>query len=469
MAAFRPWLKLCGSSIMTQDKLAVVILAAGKGTRMTSDLSKVLHKVAGKTMLDHVLSVVSGLEPERIVLVAAPDFPEENLAGSFTTVRQDEPLGTGHATAAAKPALDGYHGADGGGAVLVVYGDTPLLTPETLSKMVHLHREPGGPDLVGLAFEPDDPAQYGRVVLDRDGKVLDIIEHADADQAVRAIPLCNGGVVLCDGPLLFELLARTDRNNAKGEYYLTDLYHLVRVAGRSSRMVLADPEEILGIDSRADLAVAEAIMQLRLRGRAMAEGATLVDPTTVWFSADTVLGRDVVVHPSVVFGPGVRVGDGAEIRSFSHLEGAEVGAGATIGPFARLRPGTTVGADARVGNFVEVKNVDLGPGAKANHLSYLGDATVGEGANIGAGTITCNYDGFTKHRTQIGAGAFIGTNSSLVAPVTVGDNANVGAGSTITQDVPADALAVARAKQEVRPEAAARYRARRRKAKEKDT
>jgi bifunctional UDP-N-acetylglucosamine pyrophosphorylase/glucosamine-1-phosphate N-acetyltransferase len=454
---------------MTQERLAVVILAAGKGTRMRSDRPKVLHKVAGRTMLGHLLAVVSELEPERIVVVAAPEHAEVAAAAApHATVPQEPQLGTGHATAAAKPALDGYHGPDGYGDVLVVYGDTPLLTGDTLSKMVALHRAPGGPELVGLAFEPDDPAQYGRVVLDRDGQVLDIVEYADADETVRALRLCNGGVVLCEGPLLFDLLARTDRDNARGEYYLTDLYHLVRVAGRSSRMVQADPDEIRGVNSRADLAVVEAVMQTRLRARAMAAGTTLVDPTTVWLGADTVLGRDVIVHPGVVFGPGVEVGDGAEIRSFSHLEGAIVETGATIGPFARLRPGTRVGERARVGNFVEVKNVDLGAGAKANHLSYLGDATVGADANIGAGAITCNYDSFAKHHTEIGAGAFIGTNSALIAPVSVGENAVVGAGSIVTEDVPADAMAVGRAKQEVRPGAAARYRAKRRNTKNKD-
>ena len=454
---------------MTQTKLAVVVLAAGMGTRMTSSLPKVLHKVAGKTMLDHVLDNLDVLRPERIVVVVSPDIVAEiSGATSHATVIQEKQLGTGHAAACARSALAGFHGAEGEGEVLVVCCDTPLLTAEALAAMTELRRGAAPPDLVGLAFEPANPGLYGRVVLDDSGQVLDIIEHAEADDAVRAIRLCNGGVVLGDGAVLFELLAQVSNDNAKGEYYLTDVFRLAHATGRRGCMVRTDPENILGVNSRADLAIVEAVMQTRLRARAMAGGATLIDPSTVWFSADTALGQDVTVHPNVVFAPGVNIADRVEIRSFCHLEGARVAAGAVIGPFARLRPGTEVQAGARVGNFVEVKNTVLGAGAKANHLSYLGDASVGAGANIGAGTITCNYDGFAKHRTEIGAGAFVGSNSTLIAPLTVGDGAFVGGGSTITGDVPADAMAVARAEATLRPGAAARYRAKRSRASDED-
>jgi bifunctional UDP-N-acetylglucosamine pyrophosphorylase/glucosamine-1-phosphate N-acetyltransferase len=407
------------------------------------------------------------LDPERVVVVVAPGMHAvaEAVAGRpggrVRTAIQDRQLGTGHAVACAKKALAGYHGPRGTGDVLVVFGDTPLLTRETLSALCERRRAANAPDLLGLAFRPKDLAQYGRFVLDKKGQVLRIVEYADASPAERAIDLCNAGVLLGNGPVLFSLIERLGNDNAKGEYYLTDLFALAHAAGHRTGVGEADPDEVLGINSRTELAGAETILQNRLRASAMAGGATLVDPATVWFSADTRLGRDVVVQPNVFFGPGVVVGDDVEIRAFCHLEGATVEAGAVVGPYARLRPGTVVGVGARVGNFVEIKNTVLGPGAKANHLTYLGDAQVGAKANVGAGTITCNYDGFGKHLTSIGEGAFIGSNTALVAPVRIGKGAIVGAGSTITEDVAADALAVGRGPQEARPGAAKRFRKRR--------
>lgn len=451
---------------MTHSKLAVVVLAAGQGTRMKSALPKVLHRVAGRTMLDHVLVTVAELDPEQVVVVIAPDMPAVAAAiaakagGRVRTAVQDRQLGTGHAVAAAKAALAGYHGPDGSGDVLVVFGDTPLLTPATLSALCARRKAADAPDLLGLAFTPADPAQYGRFVLDKNGQALRIVEYADASPAERAIGLCNAGVLLGNGPVLFSLIERLSSDNAKGEYYLTDLFALAHAAGHRTGVGDADPAEVLGINSRAELAGAEAVLQHRLRAQAMAAGATLVDPATVWFSADTRLGRDVTVQPNVFFGPGVAVGDNVEIRAFCHLEGATIETGAVIGPYARLRPGTVIGVGARIGNFVETKNAVLGPGAKANHLSYLGDAQVGAKANVGAGTITCNYDGFGKHRTRIGEGAFIGSNTALVAPVDIGKGAIIGAGSTITEDVAADALAVERGPQQARPGAAKRFRER---------
>ncbi len=447
---------------MDNDRFAVVVLAAGLGARMKSDLPKVLHEVAGRPMLGFVLDSVAALEPDRIVVVVGADMQAvAELAAPHETVVQDPPLGTGHAVMEAMKGLDGYHGATGGGDVLVVYGDTPLLNAATLRRMLDLRRQAEAPDLVGLAFRPDDPGHYGRVIRNSSGRVLRIVEFADADEAERHIDLCNGGVLLADAPLLYALLGRCGQDNVKREVYLTDVFGLAFQMGLDARVIETDSEEVLGVNSRADLAVVETVLQTRLRARALAEGASLVDPSTVWFSADTALGRDVTIEPYVFFGPGVSLGDGATVRAFSHIEGTQIDAGAVVGPFARLRAGTTVGAGARVGNFVEVKNTVMGPGAKAMHLTYLGDTALGEKANVGAGTITCNYDGARKHKTEIGAGAFIGSNTALVAPVTVGPGAVVGAGSIITKDVPGDALAVSRATQETREGGAARLRERR--------
>jgi bifunctional UDP-N-acetylglucosamine pyrophosphorylase/glucosamine-1-phosphate N-acetyltransferase len=445
---------------MSDRKLAVVVLAAGKGSRMKSDLPKVLHPVAGRPMLGHVLASVATLAPVETVVVVAPGM--DDVAAAAAPARcavQSQPLGTGHAVAAAREALAPLV-KSGGLDLLVVFGDCPLITADTLGRLVAARQAHKAPDIVGLAFRPADPAAYGRVILDRKGSIEKIVEFADADSAQRGIDLCNAGPVLGDAGLLFDLIARLGSHNAQGEHYLTDIFSLAHAEGRPAGVVECPAEEVLGVNSRADLALVEGVMQQRLRRAAMAAGATLVDPATVWFSADTVLGRDVTVQPSVFFGPGVSVGDRVEIRSFCHLEGAEVGDDVVLGPFARLRPGARLGRAAHVGNFVEIKNAELGEGAKANHLSYVGDATVGAAANIGAGTITCNYDGFLKHRTSIGAGAFIGSNTALVAPVSVGEGALVAAGSTITQDVPADALAIERSVQENRKGVAARLRAR---------
>ena len=446
---------------MSDRKLAVVVLAAGKGTRMKSDLPKVLHPVAGRPMLSHVLTSVAALAPAETVVVVAPGMADvEAAAAPSRCAVQDKALGTGHAVAAAREALAPLV-AQGAADLLVVFGDCPLMTSETLQQMLDARRRPDAPDIVGLAFRPEDPAAYGRVILDNAGRIEKIVEFADADTAQRQIGLCNAGLVVGDAALLFELIGRLGSHNAQGEYYLTDIFGLAHADGRPAGVVECPPEETLGVNSRADLALVEAVMQRRLRLRVMAEGATLIDPETVWLSADTRLGRDVTVHPSVFFGPGVTVGDRVEIRSFCHLEGAEVGDEVVLGPFARLRPGAKLGRAAHVGNFVEIKNAVLGEGAKANHLTYLGDATVGEGSNVGAGTITCNYDGFLKHRTTIGAKVFIGSNTALVAPVSVGDGALIAAGSTITEDVPADAVAVERSEQQVREGAAARFREKR--------
>jgi bifunctional UDP-N-acetylglucosamine pyrophosphorylase/glucosamine-1-phosphate N-acetyltransferase len=460
---------------MTESKLAVVVLAAGLGTRMKSDRPKVLHEVAGRSMLGHVLAAVAHLAPERVVIVAGPGMEGavDTIATASglncATVIQRERLGTGHALACAKPALDGYVGGQGAGDVLVVFGDTPLLTADTLQNMLAVRRGADGPDLLGLAFRPADPARYGRLVCDADGQVLRIVEYADASEAERRIDLCNAGVLLGDGPVLFGLVDRLGNHNAKGEYYLTDVYALANAEGRKVRSTLADPAEVLGVDSRPALAHAEAILQDRLRTQAMDGGATLIDPQTVYFSWDTRIGRDVVIEPNVVFGLGVVVEDEAIIHAFCHFTNAHIGRGAEVGPFARLRPGADIRDKAKVGNFVEMKNAVLGPGAKANHLSYLGDTEVGEAANIGAGTITCNYDGIAKHRTTIGAGAFIGSNTALIAPVNVGPGAIVGAGTTIGGEVGPDEMVVVRGDTRRRPGAASRFRERRRaeKAKQK--
>lgn len=436
--------------------LACIVLAAGKGTRMKSDLPKVLHPVAGKPMVRHVLDAAAPLAPERVVVVVGPGM--EAVAGAVAphpAVVQERQLGTADAVLAARPALEGFEGD-----VVVLYGDTPLVTTRTLGALLDARAAADDPAVVVLGMRPDDPGAYGRLVTDGSGRLEAIVEYLDASEAQRAIGLCNAGLMAFDGGRIWALLDRIGSGNAKGEFYLTDAVAVARSLGHACRVVEGSAEEVAGVNSRAELAAVEALLQKRLRAAAMAGGATLTDPDTVWFSADTATGRDVVIGPNVVFGPGVRISDGVEIRAFCHLEGVSIARGALIGPFARLRPGAEIGEGAHVGNFVEVKNAVLGAGAKANHLSYIGDATVGERANIGAGTITCNYDGFLKHRTEIGADAFIGSNTALVAPVRVGDGAIVGAGSTITRDVQPDALAVTRGEFRVVKEYAAGYRAR---------
>jgi len=439
---------------------AAIILAAGLGTRMRSRLPKALHPLAGRPMLRHLTAACEAAGFSRIVVVTGPDMPAmADAVAPHALAIQHERLGTAHAALQAMPLLD-----DATGACLVLYADNPLLRPETLSAL-RAARPAGG--LAMLAMRPADPAAYGRVVLDESGLVARIVEFADADAAERKIGLCNVGAFLADRGDLARWLAAVGNANAKREYYLTDIVAAARAEGAPVRHVEADVAECLGVNSRAELARAEAALQAKLRAAAMAGGTTLVAPETVFLAHDTQLAPDVVVHPHVVFGPGVMVEGGAEIRSFSHLEACTVGEGAVVGPFARLRPGAVLGAQSHVGNFVELKNTVLGEGAKANHLTYLGDAAVGAGANIGAGTITCNYDGFAKHRTTIGENAFIGSNTALVAPVTVGDGAIIGAGSTITQNVGADALAVARGEQTTHQGGAARFRARRTRQKEK--
>jgi bifunctional UDP-N-acetylglucosamine pyrophosphorylase/glucosamine-1-phosphate N-acetyltransferase len=420
-----------------------IVLAAGLGTRMRSALPKALHPIAGRPMLRHLLAAV---EPvfERVVVVVGPEMPApEKAAAPHPTVVQAERLGTAHAALQAAPLLEGW-----GGDAAVLYADNPLIRPETLRRLRAARREA---DLALLAMRPADPGRYGRVIGDGTGGVARIVEWADASEAERAERLCNAGVVCARAADLLRWLRAVRNDNAKGEYYLTDVVALARAEGRRCVAVEAPEAELRGINSRAELAAAEAEVQAGLRGAALEAGATLVAPETVFLSHDTRLGADVTVGPNVVFGPGVTVEEGAEIRAFSHLEGCVVRRGAIVGPFARLRPGTVVEAGAHVGNFVELKAAVLGEGAKANHLAYLGDATIGAGANIGAGTITCNYDGLAKHRTEIGEGAFIGSDTALVAPVRVGARALVGAGSVITEDVPDDALAIARGRQAVKP------------------
>ena len=425
---------------MSTPAPAIGVLAAGLGTRMRSKLPKVMHPLAGRPMIRHLLATLEGLSPERIVVVAGPDMPALTAAVAPHPIAvQHERLGTGHAVMAARDALAGF-----AGDVLIVYGDTPLLSSETLKGMLAARRASDDTAVVVLGFRPADPAGYGRLVTSDDDTLDAIVEAKDAGPTELAIGLCNSGVMAVDGLRLFGLLDRLGNANAKGEYYLTDIVALARQDGRTARYVEGDAAELLGINSRAELAVAEALVQAKLRADAMAAGATLIAPETVFFSWDTRLGRDVTVGPNVVFAPGVVVGDDVEIRAYCHLEGAAVASGAQIGPFARLRPGARIGPDAHVGNFVEIKNAAVEDGAKVNHLTYIGDARIGAKANIGAGTITCNYDGFFKSFTDIGAGAFIGSNSSLVAPVKIGDGAIIGAGSAIACDVPPDALALTR-------------------------
>ncbi len=432
---------------MTKQKIAVLVLAAGLGTRMKSARPKVLHPLAGRPIIGHVMDTLAGIDPDRTVVVIGAEMEAVAKAvAPHTCVVQEPRLGTGHAVLAAREALGEFDGD-----VLIAFGDTPLVSAETLSALISARRAgegaAEGAAVAVLGFRPADPGAYGRLILAPDGSLKAIVEARDASPEERAVDLCNSGVMAVDGRRLFGLLDRVGNDNAKGEYYLTDLVHLARGDGLRCVQMEAPAEELLGINSRADLAVAEAVVQTRLRARAMAEGVTLIDPTTVHFSHDTRLGRDVTVAPFVVFGPGVTVGDGVEIHAFSHIEKAAIEAGARVGPFARLRPGAAIGRNAHIGNFVEIKNAAVEAGAKVNHLTYIGDARVGAGANIGAGTITCNYDGFFKDHTDIGAGAFIGSNTALVAPVTVGDGAIIGAGSVITKEVAADALAVTRSEQ----------------------
>jgi bifunctional UDP-N-acetylglucosamine pyrophosphorylase/glucosamine-1-phosphate N-acetyltransferase len=426
-------------------EFAVVILAAGQGTRMRSDMHKVLHPIAGRPLLLHLLDRVDGLGAQKRVVVVGKgrDQVEEALDGSDVTVaHQVQQKGTAHAVLQAADALAGYPGA-----VLVLYADTPFVEAATLQRMLDRLDGRDGPGVVVLASRPADPAAYGRIIIGEGDRIAKMVEYRDATEEERAVTLCNSGMMALQSADLFRWLDKVGNDNAAGEYYLPDVVNIAAAEGREAVVIEGDPYETAGVNSRAELAHLELEWQRRRREQALEDGATLIDPESVWFAYDTKLGRDVTVEPHVVFGPMVEVADGANIKAFSHIEGAMIGARATVGPFARIRPGTWLGDDSRVGNFVELKKALVGRGAKINHLSYVGDSDVGEGANIGAGTITCNYDGFDKHRTVIGAGAFIGSNSALVAPVTIGEGAVVGAGSVVTKDVEADSLAVARGEQ----------------------
>lgn len=429
--------------------VAAIVLAAGKGTRMKSALHKVLHPLAGRPMLLHLLASVAELAPAHTVVVVGSgrEQVETAVAGTGAVVVVQEPqLGTGHAVQQAEAVLATFDGD-----ILILYGDVPLVEAATMRRMLDALGDDVG--AVVLGFRPDDAGAYGRI-LAAAGMIEKMVEYKDASDAERAVTLCNSGLMAVRAGDLWPLLARVGNANAAGEYYLPDI---VGLADRRSRVIETDAHEVAGINSRGELAAVEAGWQQRRRAAMMAAGVSLVAPETVWFAYNTVIAADVRIEPNVWFGPGVSVASGAVIRAFSHIEGTQVGPNVEVGPFARLRPGTVLGAGSKVGNFVEAKNARLGEGAKANHLSYLGDAEIGAKANIGAGTITCNYDGYFKYRTNIGKGAFIGSNSALVAPVTIGDNAVVGAGSTVTGNVEADALALGRGSLVVKPGWAKRF------------
>jgi bifunctional UDP-N-acetylglucosamine pyrophosphorylase/glucosamine-1-phosphate N-acetyltransferase len=436
-----------------KSPIAVVVLAAGAGTRMKSALPKVLHPLAGWPMVRHVLENVSRLKPARIVGVVAPGA--KDVAAAFAphpTVVQRKPLGTGHATKAALPALEGHHGP-----VLVVYADAPLITTATLQRLVEACRKAKA--AVGvLGFTASDPSPYGRLIV-RDGMLERIVESRDADAAEKAIDFCNSGVMCLDGALIAPLLGAIKNDNVKSEFYLTDVVAEARAAGHVAIAVEGDEAEFQGVNSRAEMAVAEKALQQRLRSAAFEAGVSMADPDTVWFAADTKLAADVTIGPNVRFGLGVSVASGTEIKAFCDIEGARIGRDVIIGPFARIRPGSDVADQVHIGNFVELKATRMGRGAKANHLAYLGDSDIGAASNIGAGTIAVNYDGYGKWRTVIGAEAFVGSNSSLVAPVKIGRGANVTAGSVVTEDVPAGAVAFGRARQVTKKGRAAPLRA----------
>lgn len=445
---------------MSTTEVAIVMLAGGQGTRMRSRIPKVLHKAAGRTLIGHVLAAGSAVSPARTVVVTGNGMPElaaeaqGQVAGARVAV-QEKPLGTGNAVSAALPALQDFTGT-----VLVLYGDVPLITSETIRRLGDAVT-PEAP-LAVLAFDTADPTGYGRLILER-GKLVAIREELDATPQERTIRLCNSGFIAADAGLLRRLLPQISNENAKGEYYLTDVVELAVREGTGVGYAICPEAEVHGVNTRAQLAMIEALLQSRYRSAAMEGGATLVAPETVFFSFDTRLGRDVLIEPNVVFGPGADVGDDVTILAFSHIEGATIAAGARVGPFARLRPGAEIGEGAHIGNFVEVKKAAIETGAKINHLTYIGDARVGARSNIGAGAITCNYDGFNKHLTDIGAGVFVGSNAALVAPVKIGDGATIAAGSVITRDVPPNALAIARGRQDLREGWAARFRAAKRK------
>jgi len=433
-------------------QVSVIVLAAGQGTRMNSDLPKVLHQVAAAPLLHHALATAQSLEPSRIVTVTG--HGGEAVAASATaysevieTIVQDPQLGTAHAVAQAAPLL-----SEEPGEAIVLYADTPLIREETLRAMLDARAKHA---VVVLGFHARDPGRYGRLLTQGD-ELLAIREYKDATPEEHSLTLCNSGVVCAEAHTLFSLIAEVRNDNAAGEYYLTDIVELARKRGLSAGVVLCAEAETLGVNTRQQLAEAEAAFQSRARAEALENGVTLTAPETVFFALDTHIGRDAIIGPNVIFGPGVTVESGAEIKAFCHLEGCHISRGATVGPFARLRPGAELAEDVHVGNFVEIKNAILDEGVKVGHLTYLGDAQVGEHTNIGAGTVTCNYDGVMKHRTTIGKRAFIGSDTMLVAPVTVGDGALTASGSVITEDVPPEAVAIGRARQVTKPGLATR-------------
>jgi bifunctional UDP-N-acetylglucosamine pyrophosphorylase / glucosamine-1-phosphate N-acetyltransferase len=437
--------------------IAAIILAAGKGTRMKSDLHKVLHPIAGRPMLLHLMASVDALSPAKKVVVvgSGKDQLEAALKGTAELAVQEPQFGTGHAVQQAEGALAGF-----GGDVLILYGDVPFVPTATMQGMIDRLNGADAPAVVVLAFEPEDPTGYGRVIVEGakgHERIVKMVEQKDATEAEKAVKLSNSGLMAVKARDLFGLLARVTDDNAQKEYYLTDIVNIANADGRACVAVTTDPFDVAGINSRAQLAEMEGEWQARRRIQAMDDGATLIAPDTVWFAYDTVIGRDVVIEPNVFFGPGVTVADGVTIRAFCHIEGASLATGVEVGPYARLRPGAVLEEKAKVGNFVEVKKSRMGKGAKANHLSYIGDADVGAGANIGAGTITCNYDGYFKYQTVIGERAFIGSNSALVAPVKIGKDAIVAAGSAVTRDVSDGELRLVRAEQASKPGWADRF------------
>jgi bifunctional UDP-N-acetylglucosamine pyrophosphorylase/glucosamine-1-phosphate N-acetyltransferase len=436
---------------MTEIKTAAIILCAGKGTRMCSDLPKVLHPLAGRPMLSHLLDTLSELSLAQTTVVIGENMDAvANIAQPHPAVVQSKQLGTGHAVLAARQMLADPRG-DFSGDVLVLFGADPLIKVETITQLIKVRRTSPNPTIVVLGFEALNPSAYGRFLLNKHGSIDKNFVAKDATEEQLNISLCNSGAMLIDGAHLWSLLERIRAANTKGEYYLTDIVALARADGLRTSVVIGEEEELLGIDDRIDLASAEDQLQNQLRLRAMRGGATLIDPESIFFSYDTKIGYDVNIGPNVVFGPGVTIGNNVTILSFCHIEGTDVANGVKIGPFARLRPGVQIASDAHIGNFVEIKAATIDAGAKINHLSYVGDAYVGIKANIGAGTITCNYNGEDKNKTNIGKQAFIGSNVSLVAPISIGDGAIIGAGSVITKDVSNESLALTRPEQKEFP------------------
>lgn len=441
------------SKSSADTSLAVIVLAAGNGTRMRSSVPKILHKVAGLSMAGHVCKVSENLDPEKIVFVVGPemDAVQQEVTPHACAI-QKTPCGTADAVKVAQDALKDFEGN-----ILVLYGDVPLMRAETLQELIQ-HHESGNFDLTVLAMAPPNPHGYGRIVQNPDGTLKTIIEQLDASEEEKNIRLVNSGIMMVKSAGLQPRLERIEAGNEQKEYYLTDLPAIIQEEGGQCGVIRGDWEELQGVNSKEQLAAIEAIIQRRYRKQAMDAGTILQDPSSVYFSFDTILGADCVIEPHVVFGPNVHVHDGACIRAFSHLEGTEVKQGAVIGPFARLRPGTTIEAEAKIGNFVEIKNSFVGEGSKVNHLSYIGDSQLGSEVNIGAGTITCNYDGFAKHKTDIGEGAFVGSNSTLIAPLKIEKGAYIAAGSTMTKNVPQDALGIGRSKSEISEGWAVQYR-----------